>query len=458
MSLDHLNGDDSISYYQMGSDGDRNLNPMDINVPSGFQVEVFAQGLNFPINMIFTDEGDMLVAESGYLTGIGRILKLTNGQFEIVSDEFNVPISGVNYRDGVIYVSHKGFVTTIGRDGTRKDIISGLPSNGDFMNNKVEFGLDGKMYFGQGAATNSGVVGTDNLWVRTNALMHDFPGDYIMLNGQNFVTNNMLLAPGTDESVYTGAFSPYGVPNNPYEVRKGVMKATNSILRANLDGTELELYAWGLRNAVRLKFDEAGRLFAANNGFDERGSRPIANASDHLYLITQGLWYGWPDFTAGEPVTASRFTSEGGKPLEFLLTNHPNVAPVPFARFPPNSTIMGFDFNRYEEFGIIGDIFVAEFGSIWPAFGDFLTPNPGIGHKVSKVNLFTGGVTTFAINKTGFPSSLTLEGGFGWPTDVVFGPDHALYILDYSTNPRGNLQEFLPYTGVIWRISKVETE
>jgi glucose/arabinose dehydrogenase len=436
------------------SGGERYINAYDINVPPGYQIELFAQGFDCPVNLVFTDDGDVLVAESGFLSGNARIIRLRAGNYEIVAEDFSIPLSGVNYHNGVIYASHRGFVTTFDQDGTRRNIISGLPSNGDFVNNKIEFGPDNKMYFGQGAATNSGVVGSDNQWVLDFSLLCDYPGKYIILNGQNFETNNMLLAPGEIESAYTGAYSAYGVPNTPYEVRKGVVKATGSILRANLDGTDLELVAWGIRNAVRLKFDEGGRLFAANHGFDERGSRPIANASDHIYIIEQGLWYGWPDYTAGEPVTSSRLTPEGGKPAEFLLVNHPNIPPVPFARFPPNSTIMGFDINKDRDFGNRGELYVAEFGSVWPTLSNFVVPNPTIGHKISRVDIYTGGVTTFAINRSGFPASFTLEGGFGWPTDVTFGPDGAMYVLDFGTNPRGSLTEFIPNTGVIWRISK----
>ncbi len=433
----------------------RYLNPADINVPSGYQVEVYAEGLNYPINMVFTETGDLLIAESGYLQEKSRILRLSNGVFDVITEEFVTPLTGINYLNGMIYASHRGYVTIVGFDGSKRNIISGLASNGDYPNYKVEFGPDGKMYFGQGSSTNSGVVGNDNVWIHTSPLLCDYPGFYIMLNGQNYSTPNILLPEGTEEVAHTGAFSPYGVPNMPYEIRKGIVKATGSIMRANMDGTELELYVWGLRNAVRLKFDEAGRLFAANQGYDERGSRPIANASDHMYLIDQGLWYGWPDYTAGEAVTSSRFMPEGGRPVEALLVNYPNVPPVPFARIPPNSTIMGFDFSNSSDFGNRGSLYVAEFGSGWPDFNRYLAPNPGLGHKVSKVDLFTGGVTSFAINKSGFPSSLTLEGGFGWPTDVVFGPDHAMYILDFGTNPRGNLLEFIPNTGVIWRITKI---
>ena len=436
---------------QAATEQERYLNPADIYVPNGYKIEVYLTGLNFPVNMVFTEYGEILIAESGSYSQIPRILRYRNGTLQVVAEGFFTPISGINYNNGNIYVSHRGHITVLGADGIRKDIISGLPSNGDYTNNKVEFGPDGKLYFGQGAVTNSGVVGQDNHWVRDNAFLHDHPGSYIMLRGQNFASNNMLLSEGEEEIIYTGAFSPYGVSNTPYEVRKGITKATASILRANPDGTGLELYAWGLRNAVRLKFDQSGKLFAANQGFDARGSRPIANATDHMYIINQGLWYGWPDYSAGEPVTSRRFIPEGGKPVEFLLANHPNAAPIPFAIFPSNSNIMGFDINYLREFGEIGDIFMAEFGSTWQD-NSMVIPNMGIGHRVSRTSVYSGGSTTFAVNRSGFLSSYSREGGFGWPTDVVFGPDRAMYVVDFGTNPIDNIAEFLPNTGVIWRI------
>lgn len=47
-------------------------------------------------------------------------------------------------------------------DGSKQDILTGLPNFGDQHNNRVIFGPDGKIYFDQGTATNSGVVGEDN--------------------------------------------------------------------------------------------------------------------------------------------------------------------------------------------------------------------------------------------------------------------------------------------------------
>ncbi len=427
----------------------RNLNPADIYLPAGYRIEVFANGLNAPSCMLFTENGEILFAESGFISGNARVLRLRDNRYEIAADGFRAPITGLNYRNGDIYVSHKGFITVIKPNGEKLNILTGLPSNGDFGNCNVEFGLDGKIYFGQGTATNSGVVGEDNAWVYDHPFIHDNPGSYIMLNGQNYETNNILAL--QEERVYTGAFSPFGEMNMQYEIRKGVVKASGSILRANLDGSNLELVAWGLRYPSHIRFDNQNRLFVANQSFEDRGSRPIANAPDEFLLVVPGLWYGWPDYTGGEPVTSSRFKPEGGKQPEFLLTNHPNVPPRPYATFPPYANIVGFDFN-YNNFGSYGDVYIAEFGSAGIRVDGEVTPYAGFGHRISKIDMSSGGVTTFAINKSGFPSSITREGGFGRPVDVNFGPDGALYVLDLGTNAINNPNLYYPNTGVIWRI------
>ena len=125
----------------------------------------------------------------------------------------------------------------------------------------------------------------------------------------------------------------------------GIIRATGSILRANPDGSELELVAWGLRNPFRLRFDRYNRLFAANHGIDVRGSRPIANSPDEFQWIRPGFWYGFPDFSGGLPVTLPQFRPEGKPQPAFLLADHPMQPPRPVATFPPHSATMGFSFN-----------------------------------------------------------------------------------------------------------------
>ena len=430
----------------------RRIDPSDIYVLPGYKVEVFAQGLNTPICMVFDENGDIIIGESGEVDGNARVMRLTNDVYEVVAEGFIVPLLGVNVLNGDIYVSHKGVVSVIKPDGTRQDIITGLPSNGDYGNSKVVFGPDGKLYFGQGSATNSGVVGLDNTWVFQHPYFHDFPAEDIKLVGQNFPSYNFLSYFPNDYA-FTGAFRPYGIPNRPNAVIHGSTRPTSSIRRADLDGTNLEVYAWGVTQAYRVEFDIYNRLFASNNGYDDKGSRPIKNCPDEFMLIQEGTWYGFPDYCAGLPVTLPRFKSNIGPQPQFLLSEHPMLPPKPLAELAPHSGVRGFDFNYNEDFGPYGDAYLAESGSIFPITTAGY-PLPGVGRRVARININDGRVITFAINKSGVGASVTGGGGFERPFDVVFGPDGAMYVLDIGASSPTNPNLLIPNTGVIWKISR----
>jgi hypothetical protein len=104
------------------------------------------------------------------------------------------------WHNGGLYVSHRGKMPTVSADGTIKDLVTGLPSNGgDHFNNEMAIGPDGKLYFGQGTATNSGVVGLDNaypyVWLLLHPDVYDVPAQEVELTGESFLTphpNNVL--------------------------------------------------------------------------------------------------------------------------------------------------------------------------------------------------------------------------------------------------------------------------
>ena len=115
---------------------------------------------------------------------------------------------------------------------------------------------------------------------------------------------------------------------------------------------------------------------------------------------------------------------------------------------------MPIDFDYTNIFGTYGDVYVAEYGSLGPLTLGQSAPYEGIGHKISKIDMSTGAVSTFAANKSGLPAYSTGEGGFGRPVDITFGPDGSMYILDIGLSNPNNLSEYLPNSGMIWRITR----
>lgn len=47
------------------------------------------------------------------------------------------------------------------------------------------------------------------------------------------------------------------------------------------------------------------------------------------------MWYGWPDYTGGLPVTNPRIKPEGKPQPSFLLAQHPMQPPRPVVTFTP---------------------------------------------------------------------------------------------------------------------------
>jgi glucose/arabinose dehydrogenase len=432
----------------------RNINQRDVKLPPGYKIEVIEKDLTTPISLTVTDKNEILIGDAGITSGKGKVYLLTTSGPRIIADDFNPPLTGITFYKGSIYVAHRGVITRLGADGTRVDLLTGLPSHGDHHNNKVIFGPDGKMYFGQGTATNSGVVGEDNHWLKKVPFFHDYPGSYVSVTGKNFKTKN-LLAGASNEQAWTGPFSPFEVPVFQNEYIKGITKASGSILRANEDGSQLELVAWGLRNPFGLKFDRYNRLFCSNHGMDVRGSRPVAESPDEFQWVQKGMWYGWPDYTGGEPVTNPIFKPEGKKQPQFILSQHPMTPPKPVAIFKPHAAIMGFDFNHNPSFGQVDEAYIAEFGSEAPeTTGGKKTP--GVGHRVSRINPNSGKISTFIMNQTGKPASETGGGGIERPIDIVFGEQGEMYIVDFGfRKPFGSGEGYLPNTGVVWKVTKI---
>lgn len=171
--------------------------------------------------------------------------------FELPEERWNMTgaFTGARWHDGSLYFMNTDTLSRLAPDGKVEDVVTGLRGLGDHQANYPVVGPDGKLYFGQGSATNTAVVGADNWayeWLRHFPDFHDVPGQDVTLAGQNYEFKNVLG--NLTETVRTGAFVPFGTETHPGEVIKGTVKCNGAVLRCNADGSELELVAWGFRN------------------------------------------------------------------------------------------------------------------------------------------------------------------------------------------------------------------
>ncbi len=356
-----------------------------LNLTQGYSIEAVAWNLTLPTSVTFDGNGSMYIAESGYIYGElkpqPRILKVDqNGNVSVFVDRLlSEPVNDIEFNtaNGLLYVSHRGMISTVDAGGLVNNIIIGLPSMGDHHNNEIEFGADGRLYVTIGVMTNSGVIGQDNIlhgWGPLMTKLHDVPGQDITLTGQNFESSNPLTPADPNDNATTGAFVPFGNTTTEGQVVKGNPLCNGCVISANPDGSDIQLEAWGLRNPFGFEFNQEGRLFASDNGADERGIRPIKDDDDKFQEIrlnaTDGSppFYGWPDFFGNaEPVTDPKFQSlrSNGTQLQFLMQNHPPVE-RPLALIDHAAAATGVEFTD-DAFGLEGKALVGEFGTIAPA-------------------------------------------------------------------------------------------
>lgn len=444
----------------------RRLMTRDVAVPSGYQIDVVAQGLTFPTGVAFDADGRLHVVESGYSYGetwtTPRLLRVaTDGSRSVVAEgDRNGPWNGVAFHDGAFFVAEGGVmeggrILRIDGKGKVTTLVKDLPSFGDHHTNGPAVGGDGWIYFGQGTATNSAVVGRDSAkfgWLARHPEFHDVPCEDVTLAGTNYEEHAPHPSGGR---VRTGAFSAFGTPTTAGQVVRGRVPCSGAVMRVKPEGGDVDLVAWGFRNPFGLAFAPDGTLYVTDNSYDERGSRPVWGTGDLLWAVRRGAWYGWPDFWAERPLTDGAFEPPVESGVKAVLATKPGTPSKPAAIFAVHSSSSGADFSRKAGFGFIGDAFVAQFGDMAPSVGKVLHP---VGFKVVRVDMKTGVVHDFAVNrgKTNGPASAIGTAGFERPVSVRFDPSgDALYVVDFgvmTVSAAGARSR--PGTGVLWRIRR----
>lgn len=471
-----------------------------LSYPTGYTVRPYVRGLTAPTAITWDEDGSLLIAEGGSYTDEPRIIgfKRDGSSFtlypqgrklfvDIGKPHFRMygPIGGMLVYKGRIYVSHRdadgyGQISALDHRGGHTTIAAHLPAQGDYSVTDLAIEpRQGRLYFGVGSATNSGVVGLDNWeWVQDWPKVHDLSYVRLYLRGYRFDSPNPFSGLfGPADIAVTAPFQPFNVSNETEVNGNDLPNA--AIYSCSPNGGDVHVEAYGIRYPRGLAFDGYFMYFT-NEGMELRGTRPVKNDPDALLRLLSGAWYGWPDYTASlEPVGDNRFqppeemiARTGYKRVLFVIDQQATNLLAPDASrdsmlkgvFSPLSGAAKLDFvpanGPFKRFA--GQAVVALAGDRAP-FATSGHPIIGpIGYKVVIVDPNSRKVTDFIWNTARGPASRIDPNNpnlLERPVDVKFNPhDGTLYILDQGRMEiRNGREHFDPGTGQIFRLVPAPT-
>ena len=470
-----------------------------VQLPPGFQIEKVVSGLTYATSVTWDDQGRMYVAEAGGLfverPTPARILRIENGQttelVNLTANGIGAAVVGLTYHDGHLYFTHRneqdrtGAVSRVSLDGQQvTQVLSGIiDSQSEHQVNDLVVGPDGTMYLSSGMAANAAVLGLDNApFIGRSPEVRAVPCRDLVLTGRDFVTPD-FRTPAADDLARTGAYVPFGTPTTPGQRIPGMNKCGGSILAFDPNNAEATVrpVADGLRNVLGLSFNAQGEMFVATNGYDIRGSRPVRDDFDGTYKVREGHWYGVPDFSAAlEPLSHPKFDSPDSQMAPVFIGDQPQPQSLDFVidheasgLTPPDKSLIAglhefnsspslMDFAPTAWGDLAGQLFVAEWGDLAPPTNP-LRDKP-VGSQVVRLDTATGKLVPFIRNLRRGPASAQGAPGMGIerPFDVKFGPDGAMYIVDFGVvriNPQLDVENAPPYeapeqTGIIWKVTR----
>ena len=468
-----------------------------IELPDGFKIEKVVDGLSYATSLTWDDQGRMYVAEAGghFLEepAPARILRIEDGRkTEVVNlggkEGVRAPMVGLTWHDGAFYITHRaedrtGAVSRVTMDGQVTQLFKGLlDSASEHPLSDIQVGPDGRMYLATGPAGNAAVLGKDEeRFVRRTPNLHTTPCEDIVLLGKNFKMANYLSNQEGD-SVLTGAYVPFNTETRPGQVIEGRDKCGGAILSFDPNNAEatIETHAWGFRNVIGIAWNERGEMYASENGYDIRkgSARPIKDEIDATFRVREGEWYGYPDFSRTlEPLTLDKFEAPDslyapvyidgelqGRGLGFVIDHAASGLDAPdpslvVGRHPWNSSPSMLDVASTSWGDWAGDLFVAEWGDLAP--GTNLLREQPVGSRVVRIDPATEEIEPFVRNEQPGPASEQGARGMGLerPFDVKFGPDGAMYIVDFGVvEVNGFKRKWLPDTGIIWKVTRTDID
>ena len=364
-------------------------------VPAGFKIELFAEGLRGPRIIRVAPNGDVFVAETRI--GAVRVLRAGEGGKAATNEVF---VSGLRQPFGIaffpngdnaqwVYIANTDSVVRfpykagdLKARGKPETIVASLPHDGGHSTRDIVFTPDNKrMFVSVGSLSN--------------------------------VAEGMGTPPGGSEA--WSKTQPLGAAWASELERATVLAFTP-------DGKDRKIYATGIRNCVGLAIEpQTGLPWCSTNERDGLGDDLVP---DYVTSVKEGAFYGWPWFYIGgneDPRHA------GARPdLKDKVT-------VPDVLIQPHSASLGMTFYQGTQFPseYQGDAFAAEHGS-W-------NRSKRTGYKVIRIRMKDGKPTgEYEDFVTGFVVSD--KEVWGRPVGVAVAKDGSLLVSE-----DGN--------GMIWRVT-----
>lgn len=278
-------------------------------------------------------------------------------------------------------------------------VVSGLP-NGRHNTNHMRFGPDGRLYAANGNPNDNGIDGGD-------PDVFPYSGAILSFDAAVIASSPAVLS----------WFDENGDPIPPGQIASHAVNADFA--------AKTEVLAWGFRNVFGVAFHPGtGLAYTGMNGADEPSSQ------DALFRIVPGTDYGFPFcYNEGPP---------GGVGSDVEAVTNPTFPGHDCSGVPPATALLGWhtcatglDFPTEGPLAfpesMRSSVFVGECGPFFiPDLVEQSLEDPpraghNTGHKVRRVALDEAGQ---AVEVRDFLTGLAL------PTDVLFGPEGAMYVAD----------------------------
>ncbi|GMH39796.1 hypothetical protein BSKO_07694 [Bryopsis sp. KO-2023] len=321
----------------------------------------------------------------------------------------------------------------------RTNVYALIDEDGDGVADQIHTVIDDKDT-PNGVAWRDGslfVAEIDKIWRYDNADKKALAGKMLgepVLVSDAFPTDRKngwkFIAFGPDDRLYV----PIGAPCNVCELEKFGDITYGSINRMNPDGTELESFAYGIRNTVGFDWHPRSKeLWFTDNGRDEMGENSLDDELNKAFK--KGLDFGFP--TCHTEGIGNPYDRSIGKAA---LVNDPDIANKTVCKsgdsqqalqsLGPHVGALGMRFYTGDMFpeSYKNSAFIAEHGS-WNRL-------EAIGYRVVRVKFTKNGrlVTGREDFAAGWLLDTKTGEACGRPVDVLELPDGSLLVSDDFAN------------------------